>query len=339
MTNKQSPGGSLSADELRWLRLRAEGGFGVVMTCAASVHKSGRAWDGQLRIENEVEQKALSALAPVCKNSGALSIVQIHHGGVASPRTLTGQQPISASTACVESVHAEQPRAATSDELLETVTAFDAAAKRVVQAGLDGVEIHGANGYLITQFLSTFFNTRNDEWGGTREKRGKLLFDIAQRCRKSLGPNKILGVRLSPVSSPSCPGIDLKDMLWTAQQLCDLGVDYIHLSLWDAFQTMPETGGTITEYFRKHLPKEVALMGAGKITSPDSASQYLKQGADFAALGKVAIGNPDWPRLAQADAGYRPDEFPMSRELLMERGLSAAFVEYLRQFKQIALVK
>jgi 2,4-dienoyl-CoA reductase-like NADH-dependent reductase (Old Yellow Enzyme family) len=310
----------------------------MIITCAASVIPSGRAWEGQLHVETDEQARALIPLATKCKTEDCLSLVQLHHGGVASSAALTGSTPLSASSAFVEGIHKESPRAASHEEITEFISAFASAAARVVNAGIDGVEIHGANGYLVTQFLSTFFNTRNDEWGGSREKRAKLLFEIVRACRQSIGANKILGVRLSPTSRPSYPSLDAMDVLWTAQELCNLGVDYIHLSLWNAFEVPDEFSSTVTEVYRRLLPKSVALLGAGGLCTRTDAERYLALGADFVALGKTAIGNPDWPLRIQDPASI-PDAFPMTAEKLASVGVSPAFVSYLREFKSAQFVK
>lgn len=339
MTNKQSPTGALSAEELRWLKLRVEGGFGIIITAAASVIQSGRAWNGQLAVESDDHEVALKPLAKICRDNKALSIVQLHHGGVASPRTICGYQPISASTAFVEGYHAEAPRAATPQDITNIVQAFEKSAERVAKAGLDGIEIHGANGYLITQFLSTFFNTRTDEWGGSKEKRANLLFEIVKKSRIALGPKKILGVRLSPYSSVSHPGIDSADMLWTAQQLCAMGVDYIHLSQGNALEIPEGMNQTLAALYRKSLSSEVSVMVAGGIVERSTAVRCLEAGADFVALAKGAMSNPDWPNRMCADAHYQPAKFPMSVAELYERGLSPAFTNYLKEFKRAHLIR
>jgi 2,4-dienoyl-CoA reductase-like NADH-dependent reductase (Old Yellow Enzyme family) len=165
MTNRQShDDGSLSDDELTWLERRARGGFGVVQTCAAHVSADGRSWEGELGVFDDRLLPGLGRLAAVIASHGAAGIVQIFHGGLRAPAALTGAPPWSASANAVAGL--SPAREASEADIARTIAAFAGAAARAHAAGFQGVELHGAHGYLLGQFLSATLNRRTDEWGG-----------------------------------------------------------------------------------------------------------------------------------------------------------------------------
>jgi 2,4-dienoyl-CoA reductase-like NADH-dependent reductase (Old Yellow Enzyme family) len=192
MTNKQShDDGSLGDDELRWLCSRADGGFGVVMTCAAHVAKDGQGWPGELGVFDDTLLPGLATLASALRERGAVSVAQIFHGGLRADPAVSGTMPWSASAA-------DGVREASEDDLWRVVEEFAAAAVRCEAAGFEGVELHGAHGYLFTQFLSTVQNQRADDWGGSLENRARLLREAVRAVRAAVGATFTVGVRLSP---------------------------------------------------------------------------------------------------------------------------------------------
>src|SRR5262245_57039859 len=140
LTNMQSNAdGSLGEDEFRWLTSRADGGYGIVMTCAAHVARDGQGWAGELGVFDDALMPGLARLASALRDSGAASIVQIFHGGVRADRAVTGIEPWSAS-------EGDGARAATCEDIHRVIGQFADAADRSKRAGFDGVEIHGAHG-------------------------------------------------------------------------------------------------------------------------------------------------------------------------------------------------
>jgi 2,4-dienoyl-CoA reductase-like NADH-dependent reductase (Old Yellow Enzyme family) len=217
MTNSQSHAdGSLSDDELRWLRMRASGGFGVVETCASHVALDGQGWAGELGIFDDRLLPGLQRLASALEAGGALGIVQIFHGGVRAPSSLTGQIPWSATDA--EVPRAERPRAGTEEDLLRVIGQFKDAAVRAHSAGFAGVELHGAHGYLFGQFLGAM-NTRSDRWGGSLENRARLLREAMRAVRGAVPDRFVVGVRLSPEDYGNARGLDLDESLQVARWL------------------------------------------------------------------------------------------------------------------------
>ena len=334
MTNKQSHAdGSLSDDELRWLAHRARGGFGMVTTCAAHVRADGQGWDGEMGVFDDSHLPGLTRLATAISEHGALGIVQIFHGGVRAPSRLTGQQPWSASAFELEQANFEVPRPATEDDILETIESFAAAAARCEAAGFAGVELHGAHGYLLCQFLGRISNTRSDRWGGPLlENRARLILETLRAVRARCSERFIVGVRISPEVGNI--GVDFDESLTVARWLAEEGADFVHVSLWDSWQPArkyPDDPRPLTATFREAIPSHCPLIIAGGIWTPAQAEEIMAQGADFVAMARAAIGNPDWPQQARV-AGYEPARPPYTPQALKEAALSTAFVDYTRRW-------
>ncbi|HEB91821.1 MAG TPA: NADH:flavin oxidoreductase, partial [Deltaproteobacteria bacterium] len=194
LTNLQShPDGRLSEDEFNWLVMRARGGFGATMTCAAHVQAIGQGFPGQLGIFADEHVPGLSRLAKEIRANDSVALVQLHHAGMRSPAGLIGQTPV-----CPSENDETGARALTLPEVEELIADFVAAAGRAERAGFDGVEIHGAHGYVLGQFFSPTINRRSDRYGGTLEGRSRILFEIVEGIRRACRPDFIVGVRLSP---------------------------------------------------------------------------------------------------------------------------------------------
>ena len=328
MTNSQShDDGTLGDDELKWLEMRADGGFGIVATCASHVTKDGQGWKGELGSFSDAHVPGLTRLAASMKARGAVPMVQLFHGGLRADPKLTGERPWSASE--VEG----GPRAATEDDLARVIAAFADGAARAHAAGMDGVEIHGAHGYLLTQFLSTVENRRTDGWGGSLENRARLLREVTRAVRARAPASFLVGVRISPEDWGNAKGLDLDENLKVAAWLADDGIDFLHLSLWTASRpTKKRPGAHPLTLFRAVVPADVPLFVAGKIWTREEAESLLTLGADVIALGRSAIANPDWP-LRVADPTWKPKEPPLTRAELLARGLSERFVGYMTAWK------
>lgn len=326
LTNLQShQDGSLSDVELEWLRRRAQGGFGVIETCASHVSPEGQGWKGELGIFHDRFLPGLTKLAEVLKAEGSVPIVQIFHGGLRASTEASGLSRLSPSGL-------EQSQAMTADEIKRVIEDFGNAAKRAESAGFSGVEIHGAHGYLISQFLSSHYNTRTDEWGGTLEKRQRFLFEIIQNIRSRVGARFIVGLRMSVVSTPSLPGIHLRESLNLISKLKSKDIQFLHASLWDYHRTDPDDlgSGPLTPQLRRVLDAEIPLVVAGGIQTQQQALEVLSQGADAVAIGKMSLGNPDWPKTVGLE-GKKPMLPPYTSEYLLAQSMGPAFLEYMRR--------
>jgi 2,4-dienoyl-CoA reductase-like NADH-dependent reductase (Old Yellow Enzyme family) len=325
LTNCQSHAdGRLSDEELRWLTMRAEGGFGLVMTCAAHVQAVGQGFPGQLGVFGDQHIEGLTRLARALNAAGSVSMVQLHHAGNRAPKELIGTDPV------CPSEHAKTgARALTTAEVERVIEDFAAAAKRAELAGFDGVELHGAHSYLLCQFLSAQYNRRDDQYGGSLENRSRILFSIIDAIRARCGAQFILGIRLSPERF----GVELTEIRALAQRLIDTGkLDFLDLSLWD-FAKEPEQpeckGRTLMSWFMDLERKGVKIGVAGKIHDPADAERALQLGADFAILGRVAILHHDYPNQLAANPSFQPVRPPVTRAYLASEGLSEKFVGYM----------
>lgn len=338
MTNLQSlPDGLLGDDELAFLARRADGGFGMIETCAANVSHDGKAWAGELAIDRDDCVPGLRRLATRLHANGALAIVQLFHGGMRADRALTGQATWTATEAHDEVPGVEPAREATEADLRRVIDQFAAAAERAEAAGFDGVELHGAHGYLLSQFLSRTMNTRADGWGGDRAGRARLLLEVTRAVRARVGARFAVGVRLSLEDYGQARGMDLDDGLAVARWLAELGIDFLHASLWDATRmTAKRPDQHPITVLRQALPREVAVIACGKIWSREDADAALARGADLIAVGRAALFNPDWPRVvATPEAEQALVRPPLTRAELLERAVSPVFAEYLTRWKNL----
>ncbi|MBX3155488.1 MAG: NADH:flavin oxidoreductase [Deltaproteobacteria bacterium] len=334
LTNMQSlPDGTLGDDELAFLARRADGGFGLIATCAAFVANDGRAWDGQLGIDRDALLPGLARLAERLRRDGGAAIVQLFHGGVRAASRLTGEQVWSASTWREDGKSFEVPRAATLADLERVIGQFADAAARAQAAGFDGVELHGAHGYLLSQFLSATQNPRTDGWGGDPAGRARLLRTTLRAVRARVGPRFTVGVRLSLEDFGNARGLDLDESLAVARDLAADGADFLHASLWDAAAlTKKRPDAHAVTLLRAALPPHVRILAAGNVWTAADAGALLERGADVVALGRSAILNPDWPRRA-SDPRWEPLRPPVTRTQLADRALSPVFAHYMTRWK------
>ena len=329
LTNLQSHvDGCLSDDELRWLELRARGGFAVVSTCASHVQACGQGFPGQLGIWSDRHIEGLSRLAGALRAAGANSLVQLHHAGIRAPQDLIGDRPVGPSAD--ESTNA---RALTLDEVRQLRDDFIAAAVRADRTGFDGVELHGAHGYVLCAFLSPETNRRSDDYGGSLENRSRIVFEIVDGIRRQCRPEFTLGIRLSPERF----GLRLAEMRALHERLATDGrLDFIDLSLWDVFKAPNEpefAERSLIDWFTS-LPRGNARVGvAGKIMDAATARRCLEHGADFVILGRAAILHHDFPERVRAEPGFVARPLPVPESHLRAEGLGPAFVGYMRTWK------
>jgi len=329
LTNLQShPDGTLSEDEFKWLTFRAKGGFALTMTCAAHVQRVGQGFPGQLGVFGEEHLAGLSRLAAKIKDYGSIPVVQLHHAGMRSPQELIGEAPH-----CPSDNAELGARALTLSEVERLRDDFIAAAIRSERAGFQGVELHGAHGYILAQFLSPEVNKRTDRYGGSLENRARIIHEIIDGVRASTGPNFSLGLRLSPERF----GLKLAEIVEVARGvLADGKIDYLDMSLWDfGKEPMEEEfkGRTLMSYFAELPRGRVRLGCAGKVMTPADARACLEQGMDFVFMGRAAILHHDYPQRLAANPDFTPVKTPVSEKHLLAEGLGPDFVKYMGTWK------
>ena len=325
LTNWQSHAdGTLGDDEYRWLTMRARGGFGMTMTCAAHVQASGQGFPGQLGVWSDDHLPGLTRLAQGIHAGGSVSCLQLQHSGLRADTQLTGQPAVApwddAETGA---------RALTTAEVGQLVQDFIAAARRAERAGFQGVELHGAHGYLLAQFLDGEHNQRSDRWGGSFENRTRILFELIAGVRAATGPDFQLGLRLSPERF----GITMPESLALAQQmLADGRLDYLDMSLWDCFKPPLDAAYAdrpLIAHFAALARGATKFGVAGKIMDAATAQRCLEAGADFVLIGRGAMLHHDFALRALADPAFRCIERPVSRAHLEAEGLGPEFIKYV----------
>ena len=329
LTNLQShKDGTLSDEEFHWLTMRAKGGFGLTMTCASHVQAQGLGFPGQLGIFGDEHLPGLTRLATAIRQEHSVAIVQLHHAGMRSPEAMIGTKPV-----CPSDNAETGARGLTLAEVEQLRDDFIAAAVRAEKAGFDGVELHGAHGYILCQFISAETNKRTDRYGGDIEGRAHLVDEIIDGIRTRCRPDFNLGIRLSPERF----GLKLGEMKGLVQRLMtEAKVDYIDMSLWDTFKEPEEAefkGRTLLAHFAELKRGKVRLGVAGKIATGAAVRAALDGGADFVLVGRSAILHHDFPKKVAADPDFKPAPLPVSAAHLETEGLGPAFLNYMRTWK------
>lgn len=328
MTNTQShEDGRLSKVELNWLEMRARGGFGMVMTCACHVQENGKGFNGQLGIFSDKHISGHIKLCEAISTYDSLAIIQLFHAGMRSPSDL-----IEGKSACPSEHEKYNSRALTFDEIQVLKKDFVQAAIRAKKSGYHGVEIHGAHGYILCQFLSAEINKRTDEYGGSLENRSRLIFEIVKDIRSQCGNQFMIGVRLSPERF----GMKLSEIKTVSQKLIDDNqVDFLDISLWDSFK-LPEEEAfkdkTLLEHFLELDRKETMITVAGNIRTGNDVRKIMTAGIDFVSIGRAAILHHDFPQLVMEDATFTPKELPVTSAYLKNEGLGSKFIEYMSRW-------
>jgi 2,4-dienoyl-CoA reductase-like NADH-dependent reductase (Old Yellow Enzyme family) len=215
------------------------------------------------------------------------------------------------------------------DQLAED---FVLAAVRAERAGFDGVQVHGAHGYIVCQFLSAETNRRDDHYGGSLDNRCRLLFDILEGIRAQCRPDFLVSARLSPERF----GMTLKETTLIAQRLMRSGlIDLLDMSLWDVFKEPEEAefkSKPLIEWFTPLDRGEVRLSVAGKIHSAADAQRVFEAGVDALTIGRAAILHHDFPERCRDDPFFEPVELPVTPDYLRSEGLSDPFIEYMKNW-------
>ena len=329
LTNTQShEDGVLSDDEYHWLTKRAKGGFGITMSCASHVQNIGKGFPGQLGIFDDKHIDGLTKLTTEIKKHDSLAIAQLHHAGMRSPEELINTQPV-----CPSDDSSTDARSLSFEEVLELRDDFIAAAVRAKKSGYQGVEIHGAHGYILSQFLSSEINRRQDEYGGSNENRSRIIFEIVDGIRDMCGKEFVLGVRLSP------EGFGLK--LGEIKEICGSliatnKVDFLDMSLWDSFKEPNEEehkNKSLLKHFTDMDFGDTLLTVAGNIRTASDVAKILESEVDFVTIGRAGILHHDLPKKIIEDPKFEPIELPVSKEYLGNEGLSDTFIKYMQRWQ------
>jgi 2,4-dienoyl-CoA reductase-like NADH-dependent reductase (Old Yellow Enzyme family) len=281
----------------------AKGGVGLIIAGHATVRRDGQAGPKQLGIYGDALLPGLSDLSRTVHEAGGKIVVQLAHAGCHGVPSLSGFECIGPSAMSGEKVPA--CREATRKEIHEIVEAFGDAAARAKKAGFDGVQIHAAHGYFLSEFLSPFYNKRNDEYGGSIENRARVVLAAYENIRSKVGKDFPVLIKLNSQDFVD-GGFSLDDMLHVVSRLEEMGIDAIELSGGTTFSGKlspvrvgdPDTTDK-EAYYRQAAAKykekiKVPLILVGGIRSFDVAEQLVRDGlADCISLSRPLICEPD----------------------------------------------
>jgi 2,4-dienoyl-CoA reductase-like NADH-dependent reductase (Old Yellow Enzyme family) len=210
----------------------AEGGVGLIISGNVMVDKMAMTGPGGVVLEKDTPIAAFQQWAALAKQNNCKTILQINHPGRQVMKAMGGKN-ISPSDIAVDiGKHSNllaRPRTMTEDEIQDVIQRFVDTALRAQEAGFDGVQIHAAHGYLLSQFLSPLTNKRNDSWGGTAEKRAQILYTIIEKVRSALGAEHIVSIKMNSADFQR-GGFDIDDAINVVKHLNGLGLDFIELS-------------------------------------------------------------------------------------------------------------
>jgi NADPH2 dehydrogenase len=284
---------------------RAAAGAGMVITEYAYVRRDGRSDRRQLGIHDDALVPGLARLAGAVKACGSVVGIQITHGGGRASIETMGTQPLAPSDGVLPAQGSDAARALTVSDLDALLDCYLAGARRAIEAGFDFVEVHGAHGYLLSEFLSPLANRRNDAYGGSLENRLRFPLRVVEAVRQSVPGDRLLLYRLG--AGDFLPGgLSEEDGRQAARTLVAAGVDLLDISGGLCGAEPPGWDGKSQGYF---LPLaagikaavNVPVIVAGGVTDPAYADQVIRSGqVDLVAVGRAMLKNPEWAREARA---------------------------------------
>ncbi|SLJ87753.1 MULTISPECIES: NADH-dependent flavin oxidoreductase [unclassified Paenibacillus] len=300
---------TISDDEVKYYKRRVKG-VGLVITGCTHVQPNGIGFTNEFAAYDDRFIPSLRKLADAAKSGGAPVVLQIFHAGNKALPDLTPNGDLVSSSA-VETeatgfAPSVMPRELSHDEILEVIHAFGETTRRAIEAGFDGVEIHGAHGFLLQNFFSPFFNRREDQWGGSLENRLRFPLAVIKEMKNVIENHAtepfILGYRISPDEHQE-GGLRMKDSYVLIDRLIEAGVDYVHASLADALSSKPvdsQDKKTYLELIVEHVNSRVPVLAAGSMVTPDDVAKGLDKGLNLAVIGHALITEPDWVEKVQS---------------------------------------
>ena len=303
VTNYAGRNGEVSEKLIRYHEARALGGVGLNMLEATSVHDSGRSYFPGVSIASDDYIRGLSHLTDAVHKAGGLAGVQLHHAGRLVRPDASGQAIPLVSFVPGRTAY-DNSRVLDTEDIYMLIDAYAEAARRAREAGFDVIEIHGAHGYLIAQFMSPLFNQRTDEFGGSYEGRMRFPLEVIRRVRETAGDDMVLFFRLS--SEELLPGgIDVDLSCRIACDVAEAGIDLVHVSAGLA-ETNEFTGpppclpegwnAGNAGRIRAALDGRALVSVAGRILTRSTADRILNAGqADMVTMGRALIADPDLP--------------------------------------------
>ena len=318
--------GQITDEERSYLAHRATG-IGLYILGASAVSIEGIGTKNQGRALSEKDIPSLKERAKIVQDQGALAICQIIHSGLYGGKQHSGKTPLCPSKDVANKELEKSGKLnddtrneeMTNDDILRIIKDFANATELAIKAGYDGIEIHGANNYLIQQFYSGYYNKRKDEWGGSLQNRMKFPLLIVDACCKIRDkynkPEFIIGYRLSP-EEPFEDGITMTETLELIKALVQKPIQYIHISQRNYFQEARRGEGVGTprlKLIHEITKGKVALIGVGGLYSDKDFNKALNSGySDFIGTGRASMLNKNLAVLLKEGKG---DQINLTLEL------------------------
>jgi len=297
--------GSIPKEAIEHYRLRAAGGPAMVIMEACAVAPEGIVSPHQARIYDDRFVEGLSKIARSMKGEGAVPAVQLHHGGRQTSAKVIGGLPVAPSPLPCPSIRGEV-RPLTVDDIHKLVKEFGNAAERALEAGFELIEIHGAHGYLVNQFLSRFSNIRKDDYGGDIPGRTRFAQEIVREIRKRVGDQYPISFKISAMEFVE-GGLNIEESIQILKILIKEGVDVVQVSAGNdatpewICQPMFMEKACLTDFawaIKKEL--DVPIMAVGRINDPLLAEDIIKSGkADLVCMGRGLLADPAMPNKAR----------------------------------------
>lgn len=300
--------GILTDPILDYYEQLAKGDIGLIIKGHSYITEKGKAHIGQSGLIDEIHIPRMKQLTELVHSYSSKIIAQLNHAGASNPTDRA--------TASIYKTENWETRELSVDEIKNIIKDFGKAAENAIKAGFDGVQMHGAHGYLVSQFLSDIVNKREDDYGGTLEKRARLLFEIYDEIRSKLGLDAIIGIKLNCDDFAPENGFGISDSIQVVKWLNDKGIDFIEIS-GGGFQQKPEirktrgrageesgyneaTWGEHAMKIRDAVPKLPLILVDG-IRSRTTMNNLIENKiVDLISMSKPFINEPDFVKLLKS---------------------------------------
>jgi 2,4-dienoyl-CoA reductase-like NADH-dependent reductase (Old Yellow Enzyme family)/thioredoxin reductase len=296
-----NPDGTVNDALLAYMSRQASSGAGLIISEIAAVHPTGLVSPFEVGAYDDKFIPGLKKFAEAAHAGGGKAVMQLHHGGRESAYLLKKGKAIGPS-ALPSLVYRQEPREMTPADIEEIIASFGTAAVRALEAGFDGVEIHGAHGYLLTQFLSAISNKRQDEYGGSFANRARFVIEVLREVRTQVGEDTPVLLRISAEEFIK-GGYTVEDVQTIMPDLVAAGADVIHASIGThgspgGITSAPPEYDTGFNVWRATKLKEtvsVPVIAVGRFNDPQAADEVIASGdADFVAFGRQQLCDPDY---------------------------------------------
>ncbi|MFC6254821.1 NADH-dependent flavin oxidoreductase [Secundilactobacillus hailunensis] len=296
--NEAEENGNIGEDALNFYSMRSKVA-GLIITGASYVSEGGKAYDLQIGADRDENIPGLKELAKALKKDGNKAILQLHHGG----REAVTAQKLNGHSYAPSKMNFPwldyTPEELTDAQIRQIIADFGAATTRAIEAGFDGVEIHGANHYLLQQFFSAYSNHRTDHWGGSLEKRMNFPLAVTDAvvdaAKDAVKDGFIIGYRISPEEiHGENVGYTIKDSLQLIDKIADYDIDYIHTSLVRSYDEKPQGGSeSIGQLVKETVGDRAKTIIVANVFGKETAEKALDYG-DIVAIGRQALIEPEF---------------------------------------------